>query len=205
MSDKEDVYHEIKSPAEALFKDRGSKFISKAYLVFSEEDVKHLLDNLRKEYYDARHHCYSYIIGADKKKYRINDDGEPSGSAGKPIHGQLLSHDLTNILVVVIRYFGGTKLGIPGLINAYKTATKEAIANTKILTKTINDIYSIEFEYPMMQTVMRFIKDENVVQIITKFEISCYIEISVRKSESEMIFDKLKAIYGLKIKHLREE
>ena len=163
------------------------------------------MDILRKEYYDARHHCYSYILGADKKRYRINDDGEPSGSAGKPIHGQLLSHDLTNILVVVIRYFGGTKLGIPGLINAYKTATREAIANTDIIAKTVNDVYSIEFEYPMMQAAMKFIKDEPVKQLLTKFEISCYIEISVRKSESENIFDKLKAIYGLKTKLLREE
>ncbi len=205
MSEIEDLYHEIKSPSEALFKDRGSKFIAKAYPVFSENEVKEVLDNLRKEYYDARHHCYSYILGADKKKFRINDDGEPSGSAGKPIHGQLLSHDLTNILVVVIRYFGGTKLGIPGLINAYRTATKEAIANTKILSKTVNDIYSIEFEYPMMQTAMRFVKEEDVKQLLTKFEISCYIEISVRKNDSEMIFDKLKAIYGLKTKFLREE
>ncbi|MCK5775117.1 MAG: YigZ family protein [Bacteroidales bacterium] len=200
-----DLYHEIKTPSEALFKDRGSKFIAKAYPVFSEEEVKAVLDNLRKEYYDARHHCYSYILGADKKKFRINDDGEPSGSAGKPIHGQLLSHDLTNILVVIIRYFGGTKLGIPGLINAYKTATKDAIANTSIIAKTVNDIYSIEFEYPMMQTAMRFVKDENVKQLVTKFEISCYIEISVRKKDSEMIFDKLKAIYGFKTKFLREE
>ncbi|OYT11272.1 MAG: YigZ family protein [Bacteroidetes bacterium 4572_112] len=200
-----DLYHEIKAPSESLFKDRGSKFIAKAYPVYSEEEVKEALDILRKEYYDARHHCYSYILGADKKRYRINDDGEPSGSAGKPIHGQLLSHDLTNILVVVIRYFGGTKLGIPGLINAYKTATREAIANTDIVAKTVNDVYSIEFEYPMMQAAMKFIKDEPVRQLVTKFEISCYIEISVRKSESENIFDKLKAIYGLKTKLLREE
>ncbi len=195
-----DLYHELKTPSEALFKDRGSKFIAKAYPVFSVEEIKAILDSLRKEYYDARHHCYSYILGPDKKDYRINDDGEPSGSAGKPIHGQLLSHDLTNTLVVVIRYFGGTKLGIPGLINAYKTATKEAFANTEIISKTQNDVYSIEFEYPMMQVAMRFIKDEDVNQLLTKFEISCYIEISVRKSKSELIFDKLKAIYGLKTK-----
>ncbi len=200
-----DLYHEIKSASEALFKDRGSKFIARAFPVYSEQDVKDTLELLRKEYYDARHHCYSYILGADKKLFRINDDGEPSSSAGKPIHGQLLSHDLTNILVVVVRYFGGTKLGIPGLINAYKTATKEAIANTKIISKTINHIYSIDFEYPMMQPVMRFVKEEDVIQLTTKFEISCYIEISVRKKDSERIFDKLKAIYGLKTKFLREE
>ena len=200
-----DLYHEIEYPSEALFKDRGSKFIARAFPVYCEQDVKDALALLRKEYYDARHHCYSYILGADKKLFRINDDGEPSSSAGKPIHGQLLSHDLTNTLVVVVRYFGGTKLGIPGLINAYKTATKEAIANTKILSKTINHIYSINFEYPMMQPVMRFIKENDVIQLTTKFEISCYIEFSVRKKNSEMMFDKLKAIYGLKTKFLREE
>ena len=200
-----DLYHEIKAPSEALFKDRGSKFIAKAYPVYSEQEVKQIQEQLRKEYYDARHHCYSYIIGADKKQYRINDDGEPSGSAGKPIHGQLLSHDLTNILIVVIRYFGGTKLGIPGLINAYKTAAREAIENNVIIAKTVNDVYSIEYEYPMMQTAMKFIKDEDVEQQVTRFEISCYIEISVRKSESKRIFDKLKAIYGFKTKYLRQE
>ena len=200
-----DQYKTIKEASEGFFKDRSSKFYAFAFPVKTEDDIAEFRAKIRKEYYDARHHCYSYIIGNDKSKFRINDDGEPSGSAGKPIHGQLLSHDLTNIIVIVIRYFGGTKLGIPGLINAYKTATKEAIANTKILTKTINDVYSIEFEYPMMQTAMRFIKDENVEQILTKFEISCYIEFSVRKSESEMIFDKLKAIYGIKTKYLREE
>ncbi len=200
-----DLYHEIESPSEALFKDRGSKFIARAFPVYSEQDVKDALELLRKEYYDARHHCYSYILGADKKLFRINDDGEPSSSAGKPIHGQLLSHDLTNVLVVVVRYFGGTKLGIPGLINAYKTATKEAIANTKIISKTVNHFYSIDFEYPMMQPVMRFVKEQNVTQVSTKLEISCNVEISVRKKDSEMIFEKLKAIYGLKTKFLREE
>jgi len=201
----DDSYQEIEKRSEALFKDRGSKFIAKAYPVYTEEEIKTILQELRKEYYDARHHCYAYILNPDKSTYRINDDGEPSGSAGKPIYGQLLSHDLTNILVVVIRYFGGTKLGIPGLINAYKTATKEAISANKIIKKTLNDIYSLKFEYPLMNVVMRAIKDEKLHQIISKFELSCYIEIAVRKNDSEKIHKLFEAIYGLDIKYLRTE
>jgi len=201
----EDTYYEIESESEGLFKDRGSKFIARAFPVYSEQEVKEVLAALRKEYYDARHHCYSYILNPDKSAYRINDDGEPSGSAGKPIHGQLLSHDLTNILVVVIRYFGGTKLGIPGLINAYKTATKEAIANTSIIKKTVNDVYSLEFEYPLMNVVMRLLKDEKLKQQNSKFEISCYLEVSIRKNDSQRIKETMDNIHGLKAKHIRTE
>jgi len=201
----EDTYYEIESKSEGLFKDRGSKFIARAFPVYSEQGVKDIQTSLRKEYYDARHHCYSYILNPDKSVYRINDDGEPSGSAGKPIHGQLLSHNLTNILVVVIRYFGGTKLGIPGLINAYKTATKEAIANTKIIKKTVNDVYSLEFEYPLMNVVMRLLKDESLKQENSKFEISCYLEVSIRKKDSQRIKETMDKIHGLKVKHIRTE
>jgi len=201
----EDSYQEIKTNSEALFKDRGSKFIAKAYPVYSEEEVKEILSALRKEYYDARHHCYSYILNPDKSAFRINDDGEPSGSAGKPIHGQLLSYDLTNILVVVIRYFGGTKLGIPGLINAYKSATKEALNSNTIIKKTLNDVYSLKFEYPLMNVVMRMIKDENLIQLMSQFELSCYMEIAVRKKESERVQKLMENIYGLNIKYLRTE
>jgi uncharacterized YigZ family protein len=201
----EDTYYEIESESEGLFKDRGSKFIAKAFPVYSEQEIKDIQASLRKEYYDARHHCYSYILKPDKSIFRINDDGEPSGSAGKPIHGQLLSHDLTNILVVVIRYFGGTKLGIPGLINAYKTATKEAIANTRIIKKTVNDVYSLEFEYPLMNVVMRLLKDENLKQQNSKFEISCYLEVSIRKNDSQRIKETMDNIHGLKTKHIRTE
>lgn len=201
----EDSYQEIKTNSEALFKDRGSKFIAKAYPVYSEEEVKEILSDLRKEYYDARHHCYSYILNPDKSAFRINDDGEPSGSAGKPIHGQLLSYDLTNILVVVIRYFGGTKLGIPGLINAYRTATKEALNSNTIIKKTLNDVYSLKFEYPLMNVVMRMIKDENLIQLMSQFELSCYMEIAVRKKESQRVQKLMENIYGLNIKYLRTE
>ncbi len=199
----DDNYYEIEAKSEGFFKDRGSKFIAKAYPVYKEKEVKPILDLLRKEYYDARHHCYAYIINPDKSAYRTNDDGEPSGSAGKPIYGQLLSHDLTNILVVVIRYFGGTKLGIPGLINAYRSATKDAIQNTNIIKKTIKDVYSLSFEYPLMNVVMRLVKEEDIETLKNVFEISCYMEVAVRKSDSKRIFEQMKNIYGLNVKYLK--
>jgi len=199
----DDSYKTIVNHSEGFFKDRGSKFISHAYPVKTEEDVKDILAQLRKDYYDARHHCYSYILNPDKSAFRINDDGEPSGSAGKPIHGQLLSYDLTNTLVVVIRYFGGTKLGIPGLINAYREATRDALNQTEIITKTINEYFQIEYEYPLMGNVMRIIKDENLEQINTQFEISCKIEMRVRKNDYQRITDSFGKIHGVKLKHLR--
>ena len=199
----DDSYKTIVNHSEGFFKDRGSKFISHAYPVKTEEDVKAILAQLRKDYYDARHHCYAYILNPDKSAFRINDDGEPSGSAGKPIHGQLLSYDLTNTLVVVIRYFGGTKLGIPGLINAYREATRDALNQTEIITKTINEYFQIEYEYPLMGNVMRIIKDENLEQINTQFEISCKIEMCVRKNDYQRIADEFGKIHGVKLKHLR--
>ena len=199
----DDSYKTIVNHSEGFFKDRGSKFISHAYPVKTEEDVKEILAQLRKDYYDARHHCYSYILNPDKSAFRINDDGEPSGSAGKPIHGQLLSYDLTNTLVVVIRYFGGTKMGIPGLINAYREATRDALNQTEIITKTINEYFQIEYEYPLMGNVMRIIKDENLEQINTQFEISCKIEMRVRKNDYQRIADEFGKIHGVKLVHLR--
>ena len=165
--------------------------------------MKAILAQLRKDYYDARHHCYAYILNPDKSVFRINDDGEPSGSAGKPIHGQLLSYDLTNTLVVVIRYFGGTKLGIPGLINAYREATKDALDQADIITLTVDEYFEIEYEYPLMGNVMRIIKDENLEQINTQFEINCKIELRVRKNDYQRIADEFGKIHGVKLVHLR--
>ena len=158
---------------------------------------------LRKEYFDARHHCYAYILGFDKSAYRINDDGEPSGTAGRPIHGQLLSKDLTNTLVVVIRYFGGTKLGVSGLINAYKTSTKEALENADILTKIVEDIYEIHFDYLQMNDVMKLLKDENLSQFNQQFEASCSLQFSVRKNDSDKIYTAFTKIKDLTIKFVR--
>ncbi len=194
-----DTYRIIESPVEGLFKDRGSKFIAKIHPVENEHDIKEILENLRSEYYDARHHCYAYILGPDKSNWRANDDGEPSGSAGKPIHGQLLSNDLTNILAVVIRYFGGTKLGIPGLINAYREAVKDALSQAVILEKTVNETFLLEFDYPVMDLVMRTIKEKNYTIVATKFEINCQIRFEVRKAEATQALDYFQGIYGVEI------
>ena len=142
----EDTYLTIKEPSEGLFKDKGSKFSSFAFPASSEEDVKKFLAELKKQHPSANHHCYAFRLGADKQAYRANDDGEPSNTAGKPILGQIQSKDLTNILIVVVRYFGGTLLGVSGLINAYKLAAAEAIQNATIIEKTVDDIYEIKFD-----------------------------------------------------------
>ena len=199
----DDSYKTIVSHTEGFFKGRGSKFISHAYPVKTEQEVKDILAQLRKDYYDARHHCYAYILNPDKSAFRINDDGEPSGSAGKPIHGQLLSYDLTNVLVVVIRYFGGTKLGIPGLINAYREATRDALDQAEIITLTVDEYFEIEYEYPLMGNVMRIIKDENLEQINTQFEINCKIEMKVRKNDFPRIEEAFSKIHGVKLKRLK--
>lgn len=199
----EDTYKEIYEPSTGSYKDRGSKFFAHAHPVWSEEDIKVLIDVLKKQYYDARHHCYSWILNPDKSAYRINDDGEPSGSAGKPIHGQLLKYDLTNILVVVIRYFGGTKLGIPGLINAYRSATIDALENAKVKEKLIRDVYLVEFTYPDMNIVMKILKDEELEQFEQDFGIECKLKFAVRKNEADRVFAMFKKIHTLKIKYLK--
>ena len=204
MESIKDTYRSISGMSEALFKDRGSKFIARAYPVESEEDVKFYLAELRKEFYDARHHCYSYVLGANKEVYRINDDGEPSGSAGKPIHGQFLSLDISDVLVVVIRYFGGTKLGVPGLINAYKTATREALETADIVIKTIEEEIVIEYDYPLMNPVMNLIKDENLKIKETLFEIRCLVKLSVLQSQTDRIKEKISNIHGIKIQKKEE-
>ncbi len=192
-----DIYRTIKEPVEGLFKDRGSRFIARAFPVRREDEVKEILSKLRREYHDARHHCYAYILGPSKSAYRINDDGEPSGTAGKPIHGQLLSRDLTDIIVVVIRYFGGVKLGIPGLINAYREATKDALDKAVIVEKLVTDKLIIEYDYPLMDVVMRFLKEKNIEIINTKFELNCRVEIAVRRSETEQVTNSLGAVHGV--------
>jgi len=199
----EDTYKTITKSSKGLFKDKGSKFIAIACPVKKEEDVKIKLAELRKEYHDARHHCYAYQLGFDKSAYRINDDGEPSGTAGKPIYGQILSKDLTNILIVVVRYFGGTKLGVSGLINAYRSATKDALENSVIITKTVNEIYELSFDYLLMNDVMRILKDEKLEQISQTFELSCSLTFSVRKNDGMRVHEKFKKIHGLEIKYLR--
>ncbi len=172
-------YLTVEMASEGFYKEKGSKFIAHCYPVQSENDIKEKLEALRKQYYDARHHCYAYIIGEDSSKTRANDDGEPNHSAGDPILGQLKSYNLTNTLVVVIRYFGGTKLGVGGLIHAYKTAAEEAIQNNKIKTVGITQAYQVEFPYEHTAEVMRLLNDLSAEIIEQHYTESCSIRFKV--------------------------
>ena len=202
MAEFVDEYLTISKPSEGLFKDRGSKFLAFAYPVSSEIEIKEIQEKLRSNYHDARHHCYAYMLGKDKNTFRANDDGEPSSTAGKPILGQIRSFDLTNILIVVIRYFGGTTLGVSGLINAYKTAAEEALRNAKIIKKTLYDIYELRFEYPVMNDIMRIMKEEKIEHIDQNFELSCSITLSLRKADIDKVLSKFDRIKDLKIEFI---
>lgn len=199
----EDTYKTISKPSEGIFRDKGSKFIAYAYPFRKEEDLKELLLTLKKEHPKARHHCYAWRISTDRSVFRINDDGEPSGTAGRPILNTLLSKDITNILVIVVRYFGGTLLGVPGLINAYKQATEEAIINSNVITETVQDIYTLSFDYLQMNEVMKVIKEENLSPENQLFDLKCELEIAVRKSELNKVLGKLENIEGLKITFIK--
>lgn len=196
---KTDEYKTISAESEGFFKDKGSKFISHAYPVSSEEECDIIRSKLKKKYHDARHHVYAFRIGADMKTYRSSDDGEPSNSSGPPVMGVIRSFELTDILIVVIRYFGGTKLGIPGLINAYKTAAFEAVKNAKIITQIQSKKLTLEFEYPQMNDVMRVIKDEKLDTEKQIFEITCKIILSVRISDFERIKERFERLYPVKV------
>lgn len=182
-----------------MYKEKGSKFIGYAFPVTSEDEVKGHLEDLKKQHHTARHWCYAWQLGMEYEHYRANDDGEPSNSAGMPIYGQLQSFEVTNILVVVVRYFGGTKLGVGGLVQAYKTAAQMALETSKIVTKTIDDIFILKFEYPEMNLVMRILKDEDINILEQKMELSCEFKISVRKKESKRIFDLFENTYKVEI------
>lgn len=194
-----DEYKTVEGISEGYFRDRGSKFISYCYPVYNNIEVKQTVDEIKKKYHDARHHCFAFRIGVEGKQYRANDDGEPSGSAGLPILNQLRSFELTNCIVIVVRYFGGTLLGVPGLINAYKTATIEALKNAKTVKKTVDDIFELKFEYPQMNDVITIIKAENLTEIAHKYEISCQIALSIRKSRTEEFFNRFSKIRDVKI------
>lgn len=198
----EDTYRTIEGTTTGLYKEKGSKFIAIAMPVYSEDAVKPILDDIHKEYHDARHHCYAYIIGSKGERWRINDDGEPSGTAGKPIHGQLLSFNLTNILVMVVRYFGGTKLGVSGLINAYKSAAQDALQNARVVVKTVDDLYSISFGYLVMNDIMKIIKDLNIDINEQQFDNSCNIKVTVRKSLCEEFLSRVEKIESVNVEYL---
>ena len=197
-----DTYLTIQAPAHIIFKDKGSKFLAFAYPIENEKQIKDILILLKKEHPTANHHCYAYITGADKAHTRANDDGEPSYTAGKPILGQIQSNDLTNILIVVVRYFGGTLLGVSGLIAAYKTSASEVIKNAIIIEKQILFKYSIQFPFEQLNEVMKLLKLLDCKIQNQVFDISCAITFSVRKANSELCEEKLKKLDGLKLDYL---
>ena len=193
-----DTYKSIQAPSEGLFKDNGSRFIALAYPVETEAEVKEIVASLRKEYHDARHHCYAYRLGYKGDIFRSSDDGEPSGSAGRPILGQIDSAGLSDILVVVVRYFGGIKLGIPGLIRAYKTSTADALQNALIVPKTATRRFLIEFDYLAMNSVMKILKDLDVQPRNQNFGETCSLEVAVRLSSLQFFKEKLENVAKLK-------
>lgn len=197
-----DTYQTIIQASEGVFRDKGSKFIAYTYPIKSETEVKEITAKLRAEHSKARHFCWAIRLTPDRNVHKFNDDGEPSGTAGRPILNALLSADVTNILVVVVRYFGGTLLGVPGLINAYKTATVEALNAAEIVTKTVNDVYELEFDYLMMNDVMRVVKDEQLNILSQNFDTYCKLSFEVRKASLNQVMGKFDKIEGLKTVYL---
>lgn len=201
--EEKDTYRTIlKDSPQVLFKDKNSKFFGYAYPVTNENDIKLHLKTLKKQHHSARHWCYAYQIGTETITYRANDDGEPSNSAGQPIYGQIQSFGLTNTLIVVVRYFGGVKLGVGGLINAYKTAAQMALEASQIVERTINRTYLITFDYKHMNKVMRIIKERQLQIIDQKLELNCQITISVRKKLADSVFETFSQLYEIDIKNL---
>ena len=200
---EKDTYKTIEvAIGDALFKDKGSKFIGYAFPVTSEDEVKIHIDELKKKHHSARHWCYAWQIGVEDIQYRANDDGEPNNSAGQPIYGQILSKEITNVLIVVVRYFGGTKLGVGGLISAYKTTAKLILDEAKIIEKTIDVHFQLNFEYVDMNKVMRIIKEHNIEIVRQKMELNCEFLISIRKKEALRVKDSFDDLRCLNIKEV---
>lgn len=197
-----DTYKTINKVSKGIFRDKGSRFLSFAIPVSSQDEIKPILEDYRKEYHDARHHCFAYMIGFDKGTWRSNDDGEPSGTAGKPIMGQINSNDLTNILIIVVRYFGGTLLGVSGLINAYRTAAADAISNAETVECIVRDYYRLVFPYTSMNDIMKIIKDENLVQSEQKFEIECSLIAGIRLSVRDHVIERFGKVEKLNLEYI---
>ena len=196
-----DCYKTILKPSkETLFKEKGSKFFGYAFPVFTENDVKDCLEELKKKHHSARHFCYAYQIGIENIKFRANDDGEPNNSAGLPIYGQIQSFDVTNILIVSVRYFGGTKLGVGGLISAYKNSAQLAIEACEIIKKTINIKFKLIFDYELMNNVMRIIKEKKIQIIDQNLDLKCNYLISIRKKEADSIYQIFNNMFKVEIK-----
>jgi uncharacterized YigZ family protein len=196
----DDTFLTIDKPTEGTFRDRGSRFLAFVYPINTESDIKPLLAQLRADHSKANHHCWAMRLGIDRSVFRINDDGEPSGTAGRPILNTLLSRNITNVLVVVVRYFGGTLLGVPGLINAYRTATEEALNAAVIVEKMLNDIYTIQFDYQQMNDVMRIIKEDNLTLLDQQFDNTCIVKIGIRRTQVNQSIARFEKVNGAVIK-----
>jgi uncharacterized YigZ family protein len=194
-----DTFKTISTVSEGIYKEKGSKFLSFAMPVRDIEEVKELVKNYRKEYYDARHVCYAFMLGAERNEWRANDDGEPSGTAGRPIIGQINSRGLTNILVIVVRYFGGILLGTGGLVVAYKEATADALNQAEIIEKTVDCHFIVYFDYVLMNDVMRLVKENNAQILSQSYDNDCFMNLSIRKQEADSFIGKIRKIEGLKI------
>ena len=197
-----DIYKTIATTSQGIFKEKGSRFVSLAVPISSQEEIKPIIDKIRKEHHEARHHCYAYIIGHERIIWRVNDDGEPSGTAGRPILGQINSFGLTNIIIVVSRYFGGTLLGVSGLINAYRSAAESALRNAELTEKTVNEYYKITYPYISMNDVMKILKEENIGQSEQSFDIECNILLNFRVSAKEKVLNRLSRIDGLNYRYI---
>lgn len=203
MSLFEDTYRTIDEPSEGIFRDKGSKFIAYVHPFKDENKIKEIIAELKALHPKARHHCWAYRLTPDRTIFRVNDDGEPSGTAGRPILNVLLSMDVTNVMVVVVRYFGGTLLGVPGLINAYKTATQEALSNATIIEKTVNDVYEVQFDYLQMNDIMKMVKELDLIVLGQEFDTNCKITLEIRKLQVNEVIGRLDKIEGVKINYLR--
>lgn len=200
----DDTFQTLLEAAEGQFRDRGSRFLAFAYPIRSETDAKKRLEALRHEHAKANHHCYAYRLGLDKNQYRISDDGEPTGSAGRPILNTIYGHDqpgkpFTNVLVVVVRYFGGTLLGVPGLINAYKMATADALANARLETRTVNEQYQIRFGFEQINAVMRIVKESGINVLNQSFDTQCALVVEIRKTASMRVTERFSTVPGVSV------
>lgn len=193
----EDLYRTIATLSEGIYKEKGSKFLAFAYPVSSEEQIREIVAGLKTRFYDARHHCYAWRLGAAKTHFRVNDDGEPSSTAGKPILGQIQSNDLTNVLIVVVRYFGGVKLGVSGLINAYREAATDALRNAEIVEKTVDESIRIRFSYLVLNDVMKIIKEESPEVLERSFELECEMLLSIRQQSLAQLRSRLEQVSSL--------
>jgi uncharacterized YigZ family protein len=197
-----DTYKTIIGDSSGIYKEKGSRFVSVAIPVSDQEQIKPIIDKIRKEHHDAKHHCYAYMLGHERLIWRVNDDGEPSGTGGKPILGQINSLGLTNIIIVVSRYFGGTLLGVSGLINAYRSAAASSLANAKMTEKTVNEYYEITFPFSSLKDVMKVLKEENLGQSEQMFDLECRLKLNFRVSIKEKVFNRLSRIEGVNYRYI---